>query len=358
MAGRDEQLGFAWAEEPEKGPKGRRTRSKAPGERGGQPRREPQAVPDVLPRIAPLAARLRGLADRGVHIGTSSWKYPGWLGYVYDPARYTVRGKVAQAKFDRECLAEYARIFPTVGGDFSFYQFPSDDYWDRLFAQTPPGFRMGLKIPEDVTVETFPRHARYGKRAGQANPSFMDADMLSDRLLRPLEAHRDRLGVLMFEFGTIHTGPLREENAFADRLDDMLGRLPHDRFRFAVEIRNKNFLTPGGAYLKALRRHRTAHVLNSWTRMPSLTEQLAIPDIFTADHVAARFLLRPGRTYEEAVKMFSPYERVQEEYPEGRAALHELIARSLAAQRMLFAFVNNRFEGNAVETIEQVVGEA
>jgi hypothetical protein len=40
---------------------------------------------------------------------------------------------------------------------------------------------------------------------------------------------------------------------------------------------------------------------------------------------AARFLLKPGRKYEEAVNSFQPYERVQEVYPEARAAGKKLI---------------------------------
>src|SRR2546428_12787225 len=33
------------------------------------------------------------LATRGVFIGTSSWKYDGWFGQLYTPARYEYRGK-------------------------------------------------------------------------------------------------------------------------------------------------------------------------------------------------------------------------------------------------------------------------
>ena len=76
-----------------------------------------------------------------------------------------------------------------------------------------------------------------------------------------------------------------------------------------------------------------------------------------ADHAAARFLLRPGRPYQQAVDMFSPYETVQDPYPEGRDAMSELIERCFGEQRMLFGFVNNRFEGNAPETIDDVTGD-
>lgn len=38
------------------------------------------------------------------------------------------------------------------------------------------------------------------------------------------------------------------------------------------------------------------------------------------DLVAARFLLKPGRIYEEAMKAFEPYDSVKQENPEARAA--------------------------------------
>jgi hypothetical protein len=36
------------------------------------------------------------LADKGVFIGTSSWKYEGWMGQLYSPQRYEYRGKILQ----------------------------------------------------------------------------------------------------------------------------------------------------------------------------------------------------------------------------------------------------------------------
>jgi uncharacterized protein YecE (DUF72 family) len=179
----------------------------------------------------------------------------------------------------------------------------------------------------------------------------MDPALLRDQLLDPLEPYRHRLGPLMFEFGTIHDRPLNQTPTFAAALDGLLSKLPTDRFNFAVEIRNQEFLRPGSEYLDCLKSHRVAHCLNSWTRMPPLEEQLHIPGIFSADHVAARLLLRPGRPYQQAVDLFAPYDKVQDPYPEGRSALRDLIDRCLANQQTLFAFVNNRFEGNAPQTI-------
>ena len=84
--------------------------------------------------------------------------------------RYQTRGKLSKAKFEAECLAEYAATFPTVCGDFAFYAFPSADYWAKLFGAAPDGFLFGFKVPEDITVASWPTHARYGARSERAEP--------------------------------------------------------------------------------------------------------------------------------------------------------------------------------------------
>jgi uncharacterized protein YecE (DUF72 family) len=104
----------------------------------------PELEPDdTPPQVARLAPKLRALAREGVYFGTSSWKYEGWLGLVYSEGRHRTRGKHSKKKFDETCLAEYAETFPTVYGDFAFYQFPSERYWAKLFGATPTGFLFG-----------------------------------------------------------------------------------------------------------------------------------------------------------------------------------------------------------------------
>lgn len=335
----EEQLAFDWA----------------------QPVRAPCDDPDRPERARVLAGRLQRLAGRNVFLGASSWRYPGWLGQVYSPKRYAVRGRLSHAKFERECLREYAEVFPTLCGDFAFYQFPSPQMWAGLFERVPPGFRFSIKVPEEITCERFPKLKRYGQRAGQINTSFMDPVRVRDELLAPLEPYRDKLGPLIFEFGQFHGGSMAERPVFARRLDAMLAELPTDRYLMAVEIRNESFLFEIGSagqgehsneYLDVLRDRGVAHCFNSWTYMPSVAEQLRVPGVFTAPHVVARFLLRPGRSYAQAVKQFSPYQQIQDPYPEGRDALRELIAQCVAQNRRCFAFVNNRFEGNTIETLE------
>lgn len=54
------------------------------------------------------------LASKGVFVGTSSWKYEGWFGQLYTPARYEYRGKVAKTRFEKKCLVEYVcKVFDT-----------------------------------------------------------------------------------------------------------------------------------------------------------------------------------------------------------------------------------------------------
>jgi hypothetical protein len=94
--------------------------------------------------------------------------------------------------------------------------------------------------------------------------------------------------------------------------------------------------------------------------MPSVGEQMAIPDSLTNPAlVAARFLLKPGRRYEEAVMTFQPYDRTKEINGEARKAGASLIADGTRAKaRKTFVYVNNRLEGNALSTIEAMVDMA
>jgi uncharacterized protein YecE (DUF72 family) len=296
---------------------------------------------------AGLANRLRQLAHEDIWIGTSSWKYPGWLDQIYTRERYQTRGKFSQKRFEAECLAEYAETFPIVCGDFSFYQFPSPEYWRKLFASAPAALQFVLKVPEEVTCEVFPKHARYGSRAGSVNQAYLNADALAALFLEPLESYRARIPALIFEFGARGASP----KEFAAKLDPFLGALPHT-FRYAVEVRNREYLQP--RYFECLRQHRAAHVLNAWTKMPALSEQMAIADVFPADFTVARALLREGRKYEDAVQQFTPYDQIRDENPEARESLRKLIQRMREERKAAYIFVNNRLEGNAPETIRAV----
>lgn len=299
-----------------------------------------------------LAARLHALAQNRVYIGGSSWKYEGWLGQVYRRERYLSRGRFSKKLFESECLKEYAETFPTVCGDFAFYQFPTDEFWRRLFHQTPAGFQFAFKVPEQITCRVFPTHARYGPQAGKDNEGFLDTRMFTEMFARPLLPYRDKTALMIFEFGAFNRRIFGDLSAFLDRLDPFLADLPPE-FRYAVEIRNPDFLEKD--YFSCLRSHGVAHVYNAWSKMPELQQQIAIPDSATADFLVCRALLRRGRVYEDAVATFAPYTEVQDPNPEARDSMRILIRRAREEKQMLFLYVNNRLEGNAPTTILSVV---
>lgn len=85
---------------------------------------------------AGLARDLAVLAGRNLYVGTSSWKYPGWVGQIYDGQRYDWRGKFSVSRFDKHCLEEYAAVFKTVCVDAGYYRFPTPEYLESLVSRS------------------------------------------------------------------------------------------------------------------------------------------------------------------------------------------------------------------------------
>ena len=117
-------------------------------------------------------------------------------------------------------------------------------------------------------------------------------------------------------------------------------------------MRNQEFLTP--AYFAVLREHDVAHVFNSWTRMPPIGAQLDLPGSVPARFLVARALLRPGRSYAEAVDRFAPYDRIREPNPALRGDLARLARMAATLRIPAYLLVNNRAEGSAPLTITAV----
>ena len=306
----------------------------------------PASLPPLRARLSRIAAVL---AADGIFIGTSSWKYAGWRGRLYDEQRYCYRGKFAETRFERDCLAEYAEVFKTVCVDAAYYQFPSAKYLEGLVSKVPADFRFGFKVTDDITLKRFTNLPRFGIQAGKPNEHFLDADLFIRAFLKPCEPFRQHIGLLMFEFSRFYPTDYAHGREFITDLDRFLGQLPAS-WNYGVELRNKDWLQP--EYFEVLRRHGVVHVFNNWSMMPSVSEQMQLAGSETSDRLlAARFLLKPGRSYEEAVKEFSPYNGVKEVNAEARAAGKSLIQRAQQQSKQAFIFVNNRLEGNALETI-------
>jgi len=310
----------------------------------------------VSPLTPAQQQTLARLAADGMLIGTSSWKYPGWLGQLYDESRYLTRSKFSNARFERECLAEYAETFPSVCVDASFYRFPDPKFLASIHDQVPEHFRFSHKVTDTVTTRRFPRLPRYGDHAGQRNPVFLDPAIFLQSFLKPLERHREQTGLLILEFTRFRRDDFERGREFLAVLDRFLAALPTRDWDFAIELRNPSLLRP--EYFELIDRHQVGHVYNHWQRMPASGEQLdQRPPDTLGGPCGMRLLLKPGRAYQAAVGAFQPYDRLREERPEARAAATRFLksASQRQGRRRQYVYVNNRLEGNALLTIAAIL---
>jgi uncharacterized protein YecE (DUF72 family) len=287
-------------------------------------------LPLPPPDVAALGQRVPPL----VRFGTSTWTYDGWAGDVYH-RRY--RGAQPARR-----LEEYVRypLFRTVGIDSAYYDPPDEGELAAYARALPPGFPCVSKVWDRITAQ---------RVEGQVNPDFLNAALFEEAVLGPYaRAFRDHAGCFVFEFPAMRGKDRPAPAAWAERLDRFLEQLPRD-FRYAVELRTPELLTE--AHGRVLARHGVAHVFNSWTEMPTIGEQLDLPWTVPADFTVARALLRPGRRYADAVKLFEPYEGIREPQPEVRQDLLRLVAEALRRRLQALILVNNRLEGNAPGTI-------
>jgi uncharacterized protein YecE (DUF72 family) len=231
---------------------------------GGQ--RDLFALPAREIRPADFAPELLASAARvppGLRLGTMSWNYPGWRGIVY-AADAPLRSLSALG------LTAYAKhpLFRTVEIDRTYYDpLPARDL--RAYAdQVPDDFRFIAKAHDACVVARFPAHARYGTRAGQPNPLFLDAAHATDAVVGPVvEGLGAKLGLVLFQFPPQDVGA---GGAFAARLGAFLERLPRGP-TYAVELRNADLV--GAPYGEALATAGAVHVHNVWSSMPPVADQ-------------------------------------------------------------------------------------
>ena len=158
----------------------------------------PAPAPPVSPFVEHNQERLRRWASRGIYFGTSSWKYPGWQGLVYN------RSYPSKKAFERECITEYSGVFPTVCADFALYDFPDAEQMRILHDTTADDFRLSLKVTDRITIKRYPNLPRHGANAGRENPDFLNVELFEDAFLRPVEALGKKRGVIIFEFSAFY----------------------------------------------------------------------------------------------------------------------------------------------------------
>ncbi len=94
-------------------------------------------------------------AQQKIRLGACAWSFEEWRGSFY-PA------DLPQAHW----LEFYARYFPAVEVDSTFYGAPAENTVRRWVEMTPAGFRFACKLPREIT------HARRLRECGAELNSF------------------------------------------------------------------------------------------------------------------------------------------------------------------------------------------
>ena len=307
---------------------------------------EPVAAPadeDTAPRLVTAAAHDQATVDlaaslpRSLHLGTSSWYFPGWNGIVF--------GEVCDAgRLSRDGLAAYSAhpLLRCVSIDRTYYAPMNAASLAAYASQVPDDFRFMVKAPSECTTP-FLRGAD-GRAAG-ANPRYLDPVHATESFVVPtLAGLGGKCGPLIFQFPPQGHPILREPERFAEKLYAFLAGLPQGPL-YAVELRDAGLFSR--RYVQALRATRVRHCLSVHPRASPLADQLAALRVLEPGPLVARWNLNPAHQYQEAKERFSPFDRLMEEDPESRAALADACADALSANRPVFLIANNKAEGSA-----------
>lgn len=173
-----------------------------------------------------------------VRVGTSGWSYDDWDGRFYPE-------EVPRSRW----FEHYARVFPTVEVNYSFYRLPRTSTIERWHDQAPDRFRYAVKGSRYVTHNL--------KLAGAA-----DAVGNVTERMAPL---RSFLGVWLWQLPP----NLKKD---VERLDTFLGLLPGGQ-RHAVEFRDRSWWDAD--VYDALASHGAACVWLSDGQMPDETPTVA-----------------------------------------------------------------------------------
>ncbi len=251
-------------------------------------------------------------------LGTSSFTATGWQGSFYPkglrPADY---------------LSYYAQHFDTVEIDSTFYATPNVSVVRSWNAKTPEGFLFAAKVPQEIT------HKRVLK----------DCDEEFKVFLTTMEALGEKLGPLLFQFGKFDKYEFKSLDDFLARLVPFLKRLPKEH-KFAVEIRNKEWLVPKLA--DVLREHGVALTLIDQGWMPRPWEMKDKFDLITSDFTYVRWLGDRKGIEEKTTTWGKVIVDRQGDLSEWVSLLKKVQERRI----MILAFANNHYAGFGPGTVD------
>jgi uncharacterized protein YecE (DUF72 family) len=302
--------------------------------------------------------RLGRSLPAAIHLGTSSWSFPGWTGLVFAPRN----GKPATEQvLARHGLPAYAAhpLLRTVSLDRTFYAPLTREEFAAYAAQVPESFRFVIKAPAAFTDPAL-RKPGSGEPA-RDNPTFLDAAAAAATFVEPAVAGLGpKAGPLVFQFpplGRRLTSDLPRITArIAAFMAVLRGRTPRS-VTLAVEVRDPELAC--SSFAAGLRDSGAVPCLAVHARMPPVAEQAAALGLDRDDcHVplVARWNLHAGHRYEEAKQAYFPFNRLIQEDPPTRTTLASLAARAAAHGRDVFITINNKAEGSAPCSVEKLAG--
>jgi uncharacterized protein YecE (DUF72 family) len=174
-------------------------------------------------------------------IGTQGFSYDGWNGLLYPPGTRPA---------DR--LALYARAFPLVEIDRTFYGSPRASEVDRWISQTPDTFRFTAKVPRQITHD--------------ARLQGPDALRQLEDFLKTITRLGDRLGAVVLQLGPGFQFP-RDADGLSRALQ-LLPTISPPSLRVAVEFRHPSWIEAPDVEAR-LREARVAWIWNDWEPGPN-----------------------------------------------------------------------------------------
>lgn len=292
----------------------------------------------------------------GVHLGTSSWSFPGWERIVY-------RGSHSEGQLARAGLAAYAAhpLLRAVGIDRGFYQPLPTAQFASYARQVPAEFRFLVKAPAFVTSAT--TRGDPGS-AATANPRFLDVAAAADLFVAPArEGLGENCGPLVFQFPPVPREWLQtaqSAHALMERLGVFFAALPRpagaDAPVYAAEVRDPELLTP--RFVRTLRAAGTRLCLSVHARLPEAARQAAALRLLDAEGqegtdwklagpLVVRWNLHAGLRYEDAKARYAPFDRIIDADLVTRGTLVHLVHVALRSAQPAFVIVNNKAEGSA-----------
>lgn len=296
-------------------------------------------------QAAPPTAEDLALADAlspHIHLGTSTWSYPGWEGLVW-------AGRHSEATLSKTGLTAYAAhpLLRAVGIDRGFYRPLAASDFERHAQQVPAGFRFTVKAPSLVTDALVRSEDGRGQ---EPNPLFLDATAALQSFIEPVcEGLGASIGALVFQLSPLPGPRLANMQEQFDRLHEMLLALPQPPAGvIAVEVRDAAWLTAD--LVSLLKDAGARYCLGLHPKLPPLAEQLPLLRALWPGPLVVRWnlnRLHGPYGYEEAERLYGEFNAMLDPDAETRNELARIIRGTASAGHQAFVTISNKAEGSA-----------